>query len=288
MSDNDALGDRMKAYEAATSAQRAFKGQPFCVRLDGRNFSTFTQGLRRPFDPDMSQLMKDVTHDLVGEFAPLIGYTQSDEITLGFYLPADSQAEYVFDGKFQKLVSLTAAFASTRFMEGMKAYLPQKVGRWATFDSRAFVVPNLQELYHCFLWRQQDATKNAISMAASAYYSHRELHGKSGDEKQEMLFAKGVNFNDYPAYFKRGTFLQRVKKLVTLTPEQLEKIPEAHRPTGPVERTVIEEQDIWLSKTDNPVGRLFGVRAWMDAVGELKRLHSQDAAIDEQMEAGHA
>lgn len=260
MSD-DNLGDRMKSYEAATSSQRAFKGQPFCVRLDGRNFSTFTQGLRRPFDPDMSQLMKDVTHDLVEEFGPLVGYTQSDEITLGFYLPADSQAEYVFDGKFQKIVSLTAAFASTRFMEGMQAYLPQKVGRWATFDSRAFVVPNLQELYHCFLWRQQDATKNAISMAASAHYSHRELHGKSGDEKQEMLFAKGINFNDSPYFFKRGTFLQRAKKMVTLTPEQLAKIPEAHRPAGPVERTVIEEQDIWLSKTDNPVGRLFGVRA---------------------------
>ena len=48
-----------------------------------------------------------------------------------------------------------------------------------------------------------DATKNAVSMAASAYYSHRELDHKTGAQKQEMLFAKGVNFNGYPDTFKQ-------------------------------------------------------------------------------------
>jgi tRNA(His) guanylyltransferase len=164
----------------------------------------------------------------------------------------------MFDGKFQKLESLSAAYATVIFNAELNNYLPQKLGELPVFDARAFVVPNLQELYHAFLWRQQDATKNAISMAASAYYSHGALMGKSGSEKQEMLHEVGINFNDYPAFFKRGTFVQRVKKLVALTPEQLAKIPEQHRPVGPVERSVVETCDIWLSKESDPVTRLFG------------------------------
>lgn len=255
---SDTLGDRLKAYEAVTTNRKAFRGQPFVIRLDGKSFSSFTRGLERPYDPNMSELMILTTRALVSEFGALVGYTQSDEISLGFYLPADSESQYMFDGSFQKLESLTAAYATVIFNAELSNYLPQKLGSLPVFDSRAFVVPNLQELYHAFLWRQQDATKNAISMAASAYYSHKQLHKKSGDEKQEMLFQKGVNFNDYPAFFKRGTFTQRVKRMVELTPTQLEKIPEARRPTGPVERSSIEAFDIWLSKEEDPVTRLFG------------------------------
>ncbi len=257
---SDTLGDRLKGYEAVTTSRKAFRGQPFVIRLDGKSFSTYTRGLQRPYDKRLSDLMVEVTIDLVEEFGALAGYTQSDEITLGFYLPADSQSQYVFDGKFQKLESLTAAFATAEFIDQRKRFLPGwKPQILPLFDSRAFVVPNLQELYHAFLWRQQDATKNAISMAASAYFSHSKLHGKTGEEKQEMLFqGPGINFNDYPSFFKRGTFVQRVKKMIELTPEQLQNIPVQHRPTGPVERTSVEPMDIWLSKEEDPVTRLFG------------------------------
>lgn len=257
----DSLGDRLKAYEAVGTSRKAFRGQPFAIRLDGRSFSKFTKGLERPYDSHMSDLMAQVTADLVDEFGALVGYTQSDEITLGFYLPSDSQSEYCFGGRFQKLESVTAAYASVMFNDYLPTFLPSKAGQLPVFDSRAFVVPNLQELYHVFLWRQQDAVKNAISMAASAYFSHKRLQGLSGEQKQELLFQEAqVNFNDFPFFFKRGTFLQRVKKFLELTPEQLEKIPENRRPTGPVERSVIESCDIWLTKEEDPVGRLFGER----------------------------
>lgn len=254
----DSLGDRIKSYESVTTSRKAFRGQPFCIRLDGKAFHTFTRGLDRPYDTRFSRLMADTTAALVQEFGALVGYTQSDEINLGFYLPSDSHSEYPFGGRLQKLESLSAAFATAVFNDGLQEHLPHKVNAMPLFDSRAFVVPNLLELYHVFLWRQQDATKNAISMAAQSMYSHNALLGKNGDEKQEMLFEKGINFNNYPAFFKRGTFLKRMKKLVSLTPEQLSKIPEKHRPTGPIERSVIEEWDFWLSKLENPVDVLFG------------------------------
>jgi tRNA(His) guanylyltransferase len=265
----DTLGDRLKEYESLSTSRKAFRGQPFAVRLDGKAFHTFCRGLKRPYDERLSRLMTRVTEELVSEFGALVGYTQSDEITLGFYLPSGSQSEYPFGGRFQKIESLSAALATSIFTRLLPNFLPEKVGHVPLFDSRAFTVPNLQELYHVFLWRQQDATKNAISMAAQAYYSHGALMGKNGDEKQEMLFQKGVNFNDYPAFFKRGTFVQRTKKFVTLTPEQLEKIPEKHRPTEPVERSVIEEVDIWLSKEEFPIARLFGVKNFMDTAKDV-------------------
>lgn len=254
----DALGDRIKGYESLTTSRKAFKGQPFVIRLDGKSFHTFTRGLARPYDSRLATLMIETTRHLVGEFGALVGYTQSDEITLGFYLPAHTKSEYPFDGKFQKLESISASAATAYFNQYLTRYLPEKAGTMPVFDSRAFVVPNIQELYHVFLWRQQDATKNAISMAAQSVFSHKQLLGKSGPEKQEMLFQKGINFNDYPAFFKRGTFLKRVIRQVELSPEQLAKIPADRRPAGPIERSVVEEQDIWLGKGEEPVAQLLG------------------------------
>lgn len=258
----DALGDRVKAYEAVTTSRKAFRGQPFCVRLDGKAFHTFTRGLTRPYDKRLSDLMIEITKDLVVEFNPIVGYTQSDEVNLAFYVPCDElRIEYPFVGRFQKIESLTAARATAKFNQLLPAFIPEKAGKLALFDSRAFAVPNVQELYHVFLWRQQDATKNAISMAAQSMFSHKALQHKDGNAMQEMMFQRGVNFNDYPFFFKRGTFVRRKTYEQILTPDQLAKIPEAKRPeSGTVTRSAINVEDIWLSKESDPVTRLFGVR----------------------------
>jgi hypothetical protein len=47
---------------------------------------------------------------------------------------------------------------------------------------------------------------------------------------QEMIFQKGQNFNDYPAFFKRGTFVRRVAVERPFTADELARIPERHRP----------------------------------------------------------
>lgn len=98
------------------------------------------------------------------------------------------------------------------------------------FDCRAWQVPSKTEATNTLLWRELDAAKNSISMAARSLFSHKELQGKSGSEMQEMMFGKGVNWNDYPAFFKRGTFSQRRRELRELTTAEIDRIPEAHRP----------------------------------------------------------
>lgn len=259
MSDKTSLGDRMKAYEQPSTGRKAFKGQPLVVRLDGKSFHTWAKGLERPYDERLSTIMRKVTEALVERFQPLVGYTQSDETSLVWYHAPHETAEYPFDGRFQKLESLTAAFATAMFNHLVGLHLPEKKDSLAMFDSRAFVVPTLKEAYHTILWRQQDATKNAISMAARAHFSHKSLYGQNGKVMQERLWSeKGINFNDYPAFFKRGVFVKRHKVERTLTEAELAAIPEKHRPTGPVVRTVVEAMDVWLSREEDPMSILFG------------------------------
>ena len=257
--DKTTLGDRMKAYEGPSTQRRAFKGQPLIVRLDGKSFHSWTRGLDRPYDQRLSDLMVKVSVALVERFQPRVAYTQSDEITLAWHIEPHETADFPFDGRFQKLESLTAAHATAVFNSLVPTYLPEKTGTLALFDSRAFVVPNLKEAYHAFLWRQQDAVKNAISMAAHTYFSHKSLQGMHGPEMQDRLFKeKGINFNDYPAFFKRGTFVKRHKVLKELSPAEIEAIPAEHRPTGPVVRTVVSQFDCWLAREEDPMLVLFG------------------------------
>lgn len=106
--------------------------------------------------------------------------------------------ETLFKGKVFKLTSILASLSTGFFNKNISNFLPEKSDLMPVFDCRVFNLPNVSEVVNYFNWREQDATKNSISMAAQAFYSHKELMGKNGSQKQEMLFQKGVNWNDYP------------------------------------------------------------------------------------------
>jgi tRNA(His) 5'-end guanylyltransferase len=254
----DTLGDRLKEVEQAEAGRKAVKGKPIMARLDGRAFHTFTKGLNRPYDERMSALMIGTTKYLVEETHALVGYTQSDEISLCYYVEEDNLGTYLFDGKFQKLTSVLASLATSYFTKNLPGILPEKQHTYPTFDCRVWQVEDLNEAYLNYLWRQQDAVKNAISMAAQAHFSSRKLHGVDGEGKKKMLEEIGHPFDDMPAFFKHGTFVHRVTKEVELTSDQMAKIPEAHRPTGPVLRSCTETTFPELKLLVNPNQFLFG------------------------------
>lgn len=229
---NDALGDRMKAYEAAETERRFLPGIPVYARIDGRGFSNFTRGLRRPYDERFTAAMVEATKALVEHTHARIGYTQSDEISLVWQVD-NPMGGIFFDGKVQKMASVLAALATAAFTRKVLGSDPEFAGyaaRLPHFDCRVIQLPSRTETANMLLWRNLDATKNAISMAARCHYSHKALHGKSGAEMQEMLFAKGINFNDFPAFFKRGVWVRRAVVERFFRPEELDRIPEAHRP----------------------------------------------------------
>jgi tRNA(His) 5'-end guanylyltransferase len=256
MSDKeDVLGDRLKAVEQAEAGRKADFQKPLMARLDGRAFHTFTRGLPRPFDKRLSDLMCDTTAHLIENFHAKLGYTQSDEITL-FWQPMQplEASSYPFDGKFQKLTSVLAGSASAFFSRHLPARIPEKGNSLAVFDCRVWTVEDMREVYLNYLWRQDDAIKNSISMAAQAYFSHKQLHGVGSEAKKQMLREIGIPWEDQPRFFKMGTFLQRVVRDVVLTQEQLERIPEKHRPSGPVPRSFIEDIGMDYIK-DDPVAK---------------------------------
>lgn len=228
--DNDDFGDRMKLYEAQECERHFIPLLPIYARLDGRSFHTFTRGFERPFDMKFIDTMINVTKFLVEETHATVGYTQSDEISLAWVVP-DFKSEAFFNRRIFKLTSVLAGLASAKFNQLAMHHWPEKVLKLTPcFDARVYTLPNEEELTNCFLWREQDATKNAITMAAQSQFSHKELHGKNGSQKQEMLFSKGINFNDYPPRCKRGTYVQRVTRQQALSEEIRMRIPEAKRP----------------------------------------------------------
>lgn len=255
--EKDSLGTRMKLYENQTCGIKLIPRIPVIARLDGKGFSKFTKGLKRPYDERLSNLMVETTKYLVKETNANCGYTQSDEITLVWYTDKVDSSIY-FDGRLFKMIGDLSAMASVFFNRELGKYLPEKVDKMPRFDARVYNVPTLDEAVNSFLWREQDATKNSISMAAQAFYSHKELMNKNGSQKQEMLFQKGINWNDYPSFFKRGTYVQRKRVVTPFTSDEIEKLPAKHNarrdPNFLVERWIIDRVELpKLSSIENSV-----------------------------------
>lgn len=209
----DALGDRLKGYERMETDCKFLPTLPVYARIDGRCFSKFTKGMERPYDETMSRMMQETTKYLVEQTGALTGYTQSDEISLLWY-SEDPKSEIFFCRKKQKMTSILAAMATAKFLELALKEFPEKCAKsLPTFDARVFQVPSKMEGMNCFLWRVQDAVKNSITMAASTVYSHKQLMNKNGGDKVDMLMEKGINWNDYPRFFKEGSFFKREEYL---------------------------------------------------------------------------
>ena len=217
----------MKAYEKRGSGRRCMPALPICARIDGKRFSRWTSGLERPYDVRLSELMVETTRQLVRETPALLGYTQSDEISLVFHADGPKQQRFL-DGRVQKLASVLASMTTARFNALARTAIPERADEPALFDCRVWAVPNRTEAANTFLWRERDATKNSISMAARHYYDHADLHQRSSSELQELLFAKGVNWNDYPPFFKRGSFVRHEMTERTLTVDELDQLPPLH------------------------------------------------------------
>jgi tRNA(His) guanylyltransferase len=86
----------------------------------------------------------------------------------------------------------------------------------AHFDSRVWLGPSSQHVIDYFRWRQADATRCALNgwcywtlrkEGNSVREATRALDRMPVSAKDELLFARGTNFNDLPAWQRRGTGL---------------------------------------------------------------------------------
>lgn len=228
MISKDELGDRMKSYESIETDRRFDPTLPVYARIDGRGFSRFTRGMERPFDQRMTDAMIDTTRYLVEKTHATVGYVQSDEISLVW---PDSVANngLFFAGKIQKSCSVLASMAAARFAVAYAQRFGEMSELCPHFDCRIVQMPGRTEAANMMLWRELDARKNAVSMAARHHFSHRELQGKSSADMIQMMDAKGVHMGDYPVAFRRGTWLRRISESRMLTSEELARIPVQHQ-----------------------------------------------------------
>ena len=177
----DALGDEMKAYEAASCDATLDMTRPCVVRLDGHCFGTFTSGFAKPYDLRIHRAMVATTGDLLERFHAATAYTESDEISLFFPPTVGDSTALPFNGRVQKLASVTAGYASARFnlhmmreafdvADAKDAALRARVESCgAHFDSRAFSLPDVERVAAYMRWRAiHDCRRNSISMLAQA------------------------------------------------------------------------------------------------------------------------
>jgi tRNA(His) guanylyltransferase len=202
----DLLDEKMRIYETAHD-YCVLPGLYMVARIDGRNFTRLTKevhSFEAPFDIRFRDYMVETTaHLMECGFRIIYGYTQSDEISLLFHLDDNT-----FNRKIRKLNSVLAGEASAKFTN--------LLGDIGCFDCRISELPSIEKVEDYFLWRQEDAHRNALN--AHCYWTLRKdgksvseatnfLSGKTVSEKNELLFSYGINFNDLPNWQKRGTGL---------------------------------------------------------------------------------
>jgi tRNA(His) 5'-end guanylyltransferase len=194
---------KMRLYETAGD-QFVPPDMYIVARLDGRGFTQLTKetlDLEKPFSVEFREVMQQsVVHLMKSGFNIQYGYTQSDEISLLFH-----RDEHSFGRKYRKLLSILAGEASASF-----TYHMHHIG---VFDCRLCILPNLTLVTDYFVWRAEDAHRNSLN--AYCYWKLRETGKSVADatnqlekltvaEKNELLFSMNINYNDLPAWQKRG------------------------------------------------------------------------------------
>lgn len=198
----DDIGDRFKQYEAVFDYSLP-RRSPMVIRVDGRAFHGIT--LAKPFDSIFHARMLTTAMALCKSIqGTVLAYIQSDEISIIARDDMTNTTQPWVGKRLSKVVSLSAAIATSEF--NTASLFGQR-----QFDSRAFVVPDINETVNYLIWRQQDATRNSISMAAHAAFSHKSLHGVDSNGMLDRLRTAGKPWEDTPTHFKRGTICKPVK-----------------------------------------------------------------------------
>jgi tRNA(His) 5'-end guanylyltransferase len=276
--DKTTLGDRMKNNYENISRYYLTRKMPIITRIDGKSFHTFTKGFKKPFDDILVKTMQGTMEYLCENIQGcVLGYTQSDEISLVLVDYAELTTDAWFGNNLQKMCSVSASMATLAFnkaftrnisKQSKRLYterleekdasyietLESAMNKGAMFDSRVFTIPK-EEVCNYMLWRQQDATRNSILSVGQANFSYKDLHGKSCNNIQDMLMTqKGINWNDYATTLKRGSCCIKVD-------DGLTKYDEAGNICGYTQRSkwIIDNEIPIFSQDRNYIERLINV-----------------------------
>ena len=193
MSKYNDFDKRMKDYETV-SKTRLTKRMPVVIRVDGRAFHTFTKGFNKPYDELLCSCMQETMKYLCENIQGcVLGYTQSDEITLILVDYDNIDKSAWFDYEVQKICSVVSSMSTMKFNKlferKVTEFISNKpdeitqdeyvnlcsrydnaINMGAMFDTRCFNVPE-NDICNAIIWRQRDAEKNSISSLGQAYFT---------------------------------------------------------------------------------------------------------------------
>src|SRR4051812_48878231 len=232
------LDRRMRVYETAHD-HCVLPGLHMVARIDGRSFSQLTRTTEKfdaPYDTRFRDCMVTTLEHLVTScgFSVLFGYTQSDEMSLLF-----RRDESLFGRKLRKYLSVLAGEASAKFSMAL--------GTLGAFDARISQLPDIETVVDYFRWRHEDAHRNALNghsywllrrQGLDDHAATEKLKGVSVADRNEMLFRAGINFNDVPAWEKRGIAVRWV------TEEQAGENPKTGASTTTTKRRAVVDYDL--------------------------------------------
>lgn len=222
------LGDRMKMYEGAEALRHFLPTMPIVARVDGRAFHTFTNGLIRPYDERFKECMVRTAEALLVETGATVAYRQSDEITL-VWTGVDDPTKMWFGGRVQKMCSMISSIATLEFNLAVREILPAQFARKKPmFDARVWQVPTEYEASNVLVWREHDAIKNSTMALALECVGHKRTLGKHSKEQLELIKSTGDDWDKYPDWARRGTYLRRQRIERKFDASELATLPPQH------------------------------------------------------------
>lgn len=238
----DPIGDRMKSlYEDRTRFSLPGKNY-IIIRLDGKAFHTLTKQLKfkKPFDDNFIEMMNETTKYLCKNIQGVVlGYVQSDEISLVLQDFKNINTTAWFDGNVQKIASISASMATAVFNSLIRNYLTkareenkkmfncgmitkeiyiaetikyQYFSGFAFFDSRCFTISKDFEVYNYLVWRNKDCIRNSILSLSQHTIGKHRTENKNCGELKEILKDKNKDWNLYDDCYKYGRIVLKKRK----------------------------------------------------------------------------
>jgi tRNA(His) 5'-end guanylyltransferase len=194
------------------------------MMLDGRSFSKLIKNkFKKPFDDKFVDMMNETAKYLCENISGVqFAYVQSDEISL--YIKDEYISDSFFNLRSNKLLSIAASLATGKFNQlyimnkliGSTAsqVIPTiKEHKPAQFDCKVWNVPNENEVFAWFLYRQIDCIRNSKQQAAQTWLSQKKLSGKNSDEQIDLLKSEhNVDWNSFREDWKYGRLIKKVEE----------------------------------------------------------------------------
>lgn len=219
------LEDRMLYYRSLTD-YKLIPNSYVIIMLDGRAFShSIKKIFKKPFDDDFINIMNETAIYLCNKIQGCkFAYVQSDEISLVITDFDTLETASFFNYRLEKIISICASLATSKFNQLFMIYsilhnndiskenifnIISKT-KLFEFDCKAWNVPNFNDVYAWFLYRQNDCIKNSKNQTAQAYLSHNFLVSLTSDQQIELLKKeKGIDWEAINNDKKYGRFIYK-------------------------------------------------------------------------------